>query len=289
MSKVVRVDSKSRELVFYSPNQLMSLDLRNFNRFQVEVMEILMQYGQKVIKFGGDFRLHENGRKIYILKFVDILDNVTELSDRVLIKDLVGDILKLSSLIVETYDSNRLANFCMFTSIAHVEDSNEIEFMLSDDLEVCFSNKNNTAIQNESKKAQFTSVDLLEIKNMNLDDYTRNLFKNMLKHFLYIEKENDEGDFGCIEYPIEEFRGITNIGDKYKRYTDLNKFVLSNIQKELFKNGLQVEFENKTFARQTIKITVKILLNDKFLAISEDLRKRAYAKDKKPKSKKEMI
>ena len=284
MSKVLQLDGKNRELVFYSPNQLMSLDITKFSRFQNEAMEILMQYGQKIIKFGGEHRLHENGRKIYILKLMDIFDSVTPISDRVEIKSLIKDILDLVNVTVMTYDNNKLTNFAIFTQISHIESSSEIEFMLNDDLEISFANRN-TIVQSTSSKKAFTSVDLLEVKNMEFSEFGRNLFKNMLKHFLFIKMNQEELEYGAIEYSIEEFRGITNIGIKYKRYSDLNKFILLKLKKEFKDRGLIINFTNKTFGKQTIKIIVSILVNDKFLSLADDIEKRAYAKDKKPKIK----
>ena len=190
---------------------------------------------------------------------IDYFDNVTG------VKDAIRRLANKSEWIrtAERINGKTVKSELLFRwmeSVRFVPDSGIVEFNFP----------RNMGDQLYELRKNFTEFQLISVLGM------KNKYSIHFYQYLVSFKS-----VGKVEMTLEELREILQLGDKYRNYKDLNKFVLKQVIKEInFFSDIEVEVQKISEAGKTVSSLV-FLINENEKNLESDFATVNYTLDKK--------
>lgn len=285
-SKVKEIKDK----ILNKPNQLINMNITGMNKFQHDILDILLHNVQETLEFNKDNKKTEMNRNIFTIHIKDALEFVTDEKDDKQISRMKNLIDTMSNMKLTSYDnymeSNKISNIRIFPRIIYDIKSGIIEYTLEDAIEYAFINKTKfISVENycgDRPKAYYSRIDLSDFSELKISIASKGLLQSIMSNAKRLDGNKD-----TISMSEEEFRSITGNyktiflkeGDdsnenyiiKYPRLSDLNRYVIPKIEKELCKDpiNLKVKININKFGRAIKSVDIVIDKDDNFNKLSE--------------------
>ena len=251
-----------KEIIFYKPNQLITMDRSKFNRIQLEGINLMLKRAQDKLLFNGrlfrkEIKPIEKQKPLTELEMLDYkykvsIHDIMDISERKLdakqLSRVRGYLLDLKSLSIETLDKKYCTITSLFQEISYNFTTCNIEYVLSNSITKSFYN-NTTVIgqlESENKEKTFYTPICLKYEKEFKSEYTYNLLEHVLRFSKFAKGLGYKSTFS-----IDDFKSLLGvkykIGDddnriySYSKPSDFKLKVLDVVIEEMKDNGIFID------------------------------------------------
>lgn len=219
MAKIREIQEK-QNMVLRKPNQFITSNITGLNRFQYEVLDILMYNSQKYNSENSKIEKTPMGRNIYNINICDLLKQTTERRDMKNMSETWNLIKELKDIRHSSEDSfyGKVTDITIFPYIRIDKNNGNIEYTLEDNIEyvVVYGGALSESELKIKPKGYYTPIEInpnLGFKGLsvqcvkNIPFRIIGLFQFIARYSYLLEKHNKS----ILELTEEEFRFCTGI------------------------------------------------------------------------------
>jgi hypothetical protein len=251
-----------KEVIFYKPNQLITMDRSKFNRIQLEGINLMLKRAQDKLLFNGrlfrkEIKAIEKQNPLTELEMLDYkykvsIHDIMDISERNLDSKQLSRVRKylldLKSLAIETLDKKSCTITSLFQEISYNFTTCNIEYVLSNSITKSFYN-NTTVIgqlESEDKEKTFYTPICLKYGKEFKSEYTYNLLEHVLRFSKFANGIGYKSTFS-----MDDFKSLLGVKYKitdddvrvysYQKPSDFKLKVLDIVVNEMKENGILID------------------------------------------------
>jgi len=209
-----------KEIIFYKPNQLIMMGRSGLNRFQLDVMNIMLKKAQDMIALNGRISrgevigdnplslekdLLDYVHKISMKEILEVTHYDIKVNQTTKVKDFINELQQLS---VTTYDTHRFTSLILFQRLSYNGFTNDLEYVLGNSWTKCFYYDtcliNEDGSVNEFSKS-YTKIGLYFAKKFQ-SIYISGLLEYVLRYLIYSKDKIFRQKF-----QIDDFKEIIGV------------------------------------------------------------------------------